>query len=275
MPSLQALSQRLKAVTSTARLTKTMKVVASVKLKVAQRAMDAGRPFAAATNSLMMPVLSPEEDFKPETPLITAVTTDKGLCGGINSRIAKETKLVIDGAVKGGAAVPALNIIGNKGVSALNRTHASYISLSIDETYTGPITFSLASFLAEQMLATPADQYSILSNKFVSVMTQEPTFTTFKGPEALTASGTFDEYEFEGEKESILADLYQFNVACTVYGCLLENVTSEVASRMSAMDSASNNANEMINKLRLTYNRQRQAVITTELTEIVAGAESV
>jgi len=87
--------------------------------------------------------------------------------------------------------------------------------------------------------------------------------------------GVFDEFEFEGEKESVLADMYQFNLACTIYGCLLENVTCEQASKMSAMESASNNASEMISKLRLTYNRQRQAVITTELTEIVAGAESV
>eukprot|EP00962_Isochrysis_galbana_P001349 scaffold343_cov120-Isochrysis_galbana.AAC.12 len=98
---------------------------------------------------------------------------------------------------------------------------------------------------------------------------------SFKGPEVLGESGVFDEYEFEGEKEEILADLYQFNLACSVYGCLLENLTSEQASRMTAMDSASNNAKDMISKLQLAYNRLRQAKITTELTEIVAGAESV
>jgi len=275
MPSLQALSQRLKAVTSTARLTKTMKVVASVKLKVAQRKMDQGRPFASSISSIMGPVLTPDDDFKAETPLLMAVSTDKGLCGGINSRVVKEVKLTIAGAEDAGAPVPTLKIIGGKGVSGLARTHSSYIKLSIDETYTGPITFSLASFLAEQMLTTPADTYTILYNKFFSVITFEVTPIKIKGPEALGESGVLDEFEFEGEKENILANMYQFNLACTLYGCLLENVTCEQASKMTAMENASNNANEMIDKLRLTYNRQRQAVITTELTEIVAGAESV
>ena len=108
MPSLQALSQRLKAVTSTARLTKTMKVVASVKLKVAQRTMEAGRPFASSISSLMDPILIPDEEYKAETPFLLAVTTDKGLCGGINSRIAKEVKLTLDGAEASGAPIPTV-----------------------------------------------------------------------------------------------------------------------------------------------------------------------
>ncbi|KAL1518840.1 hypothetical protein AB1Y20_003117 [Prymnesium parvum] len=275
MPSLQALSQRLKAVTSTARLTKTMKVVASVKLKVAQRKLEEGRPFATSISALMNPILTPGEDFKAETPYLLAITTDKGLCGGINARIAKEVKLTVDAAANKEEPVPTVQIIGSKGVAALQRTHSSRITLSIDETYQGPITFSLASFIAEQILATPADVYTILFNKFKSVITFDVTPISIKGPEALAEMGVFDEFEFEGEKESVLADMYQFNLACTIYGCLLENVTCEQASKMSAMESASNNASEMISKLRLTYNRQRQAVITTELTEIVAGAESV
>jgi len=275
MPSLQALAQRLKAVKSTARLTKTMKVVASVKLKVAQRRMEAGRPFATAISSIFGDVLTPGEEDKAETPMIFAVTTDKGLCGGINARIAKEVKTVIDEAVKDEAPVPGLQVVGVKGMSALQRTHGAYINVSMDECYGGAVTFSLASFLAEQMLSSPSDQYTILYNQFKSVITFEVTPITFLGPEALGGSGVLDEYEFEGEKESILADMYQFNLASTIYGCLLENVTCEQASKMSAMDNASNNANDMIEKLTLTYNRQRQAVITTELTEIVAGAESV
>ncbi|KAL3915737.1 MAG: hypothetical protein SGPRY_007100, partial [Prymnesium sp.] len=106
MPSLQALSQRLKAVTSTARLTKTMKVVASVKLKVAQRKMEEGRPFASSISALMNPILTPNEDFTSEAPYLLAITTDKGLCGGINARIAKEVKLTMDKAVSTESAVP-------------------------------------------------------------------------------------------------------------------------------------------------------------------------
>ena len=101
------------------------------------------------------------------------------------------------------------------------------------------------------------------------------TALAFKGPEVLGGSGVMDEYEFEGEKEEILADLYQFNLAVSIYSCILENVTSEQASKMTAMDSATTNANDMISKLTIVYNRRRQAKVTTELTEIVAGAESV
>merc|ERR1712151_340184 len=166
-------------------------------------------------------------------------------------------------------------IVGGKARDGLVRTHGKAISACYDEVYKGAVTFSLASFLTEQMLATPANDYSILYNKFQSVISFEVEKLSFKGPEALGESGALDEYEFEGDKTDILANLYQFNLACSVYGCLLENVTSEQASRMSAMDSASNNAKDMINKLALQYNRLRQAKITTELTEIVAGAESV
>ena len=166
-------------------------------------------------------------------------------------------------------------VVGNKSVSGLLRTHGDFITTTIDETYTMPVTFTLASFIAEQMVASEAEQYTILYNKFFSVINFEVAPKTLKGPDALGASGTFDDFEFEGDQEVVLADLYQFNLACTIYSALLENVTSEQASRMTAMDSATNNAVEAGNKLTVLYNRLRQAKITTELTEIVAGAESV
>ena len=166
-------------------------------------------------------------------------------------------------------------VIGSKTVSGIQRTHGEHIATSIDETYTMPVTFTLASFIAEQMVASEAEQYTILYNKFFSVINFEVAPKTLKGPDALGASGTFDDFEFEGDQEVVLADLYQFNLACTIYSALLENVTSEQASRMTAMDSATNNALEAGNKLTVLYNRLRQAKITTELTEIVAGAESV
>jgi ATP synthase F1 gamma subunit len=121
----------------------------------------------------------------------------------------------------------------------------------------------------------PSRRYTILYNKFFSVIKFEVQPKTIKGPEVLGASGVFDDFEFEGDQEVVLADLYQFNLACTVYSAMLENVTSEQASRMTAMDSATNNAQEAGSKLQILYNRLRQAKITTELTEIVAGAESV
>jgi len=272
MPSLKSLSLRLRSVTSTAKITKAMKMVAASKLRSAETKMRAARPFASSINDLMGSYLAPKEEDTPESKALVAVSSDKGLCGGINSRVTKAVKLIYDAEPE---VEPKLLIVGSKVRDGLTRTHGTKINTSIDEAYNVPITFSLASFLSEQVLATPADEYTILYNKFNSVIAFDVTPFAIKGPEALGESGVFDEYEFEGEKEDILANMYQFNLACAMYGCMLENTTSEQASRMTAMDAATNNANEMINTLRIKYNRQRQAVITTELTEIVAGAESV
>jgi F-type H+-transporting ATPase subunit gamma len=266
----------MKSVLSTAKITKAMKMVAASKLKGAERMMLQARPFASSINGLMETKLTPGEDDPPsENPLLLAISSDKGLCGGINTRVSKEVKLAIDAAAKAEQPTPKVMIIGNKSVAGLVRTHGEHITTSIDETYTMPVTFTLASFIAEQMVASEATQYTILYNKFYSVINFEVSPKSLKGPDALGASGTFDDFEFEGDQEVVLADLYQFNLACTVYAALLENVTSEQASRMTAMDAATNNAMEAGGKLTVLYNRLRQAKITTELTEIVAGAESV
>jgi F-type H+-transporting ATPase subunit gamma len=272
MPSVKDLGKRLKSVTSTSKITKAMKMVAASKLRHAETAMLKARPFAASVSNLMMEHISVAEEDVLEKPTMIAVSSDKGLCGGINSKVVKQIKIMLDAP---DAPAAELLIVGGKARDGLSRTHGKSISAVYDEAYKGPVTFSLASFLAEQMLVAPADSYTIIFNKFTSVISQEVSTMTFKGPEALGGSGVMDEYEFEGDKEVVLADLYQFNLACSLYGCLLENVTSEQASRMTAMDSASNNATDMIAKLQLQYNRLRQAKITTELTEIVAGAESV
>jgi len=272
--SLKVLAMRIKATKSTSKITKAMKMVAAAKLKGAERMMLAARPFADSIGSVMAPVLSPkDEDEPPENSLLLAISSDKGLCGGINSRVVKEVKLTIGD--KDVEAAPELMIVGSKARDGLSRTHGKYISTSFDETYAGPITFSLASFLAEQVLAKPADEYTVLYNKFKSVIAFDVTPLTIKGPAVLGESGVLDEFEFEGEKEDVLANLYQFNLATQIYSCLLENATSEQASRMTAMDSATTNANDLVSKLTIVYNRRRQAKITTELTEIVAGAESV
>jgi len=271
--SLKQLSMRIRSTTSTAKITKAMKMVAAAKLKGAERKMLAARPFADSTRSLMDAVLSPkEEDETPESMLLLAISSDKGLCGGINSRVVKETKNII---AEKEASNPQLLIVGGKARDGLARTHSKYIDTSIDEVYNTGVTFSTASFLAEQMLAKPVDQYTILFNKFKSVIAFDVEPQIINGPAVLGESGVFDEYEFEGEKEEVLANLYQFHLAVQIYSNLLENVTSEQASKMTAMDSATTNANEMITKLTIIYNRRRQAKVTTELTEIVAGAESV
>jgi len=275
MPSVKDLGKRLKSVTSTSKITKAMKMVAASKLRQAEVNMKAARPFASSMHGFLSEHITPaEDDAKPVSQTLLALSSDKGLCGGINSRVVKQVKIALDSATAEDRSIELL-LVGSKARDGLMRSHSKRIGVSFDETYRGPVTFSLASFLAEEMLAKPADSYSILYNKFKSVISFDVTPLNFKSPEVLGGSGVMDDYEFEGNKEEVLNDMYQFNIACNLYGCILENVTSEQASRMTAMDSASTNASEMIAKLQLQYNRLRQAKITTELTEIVAGAESV
>ena len=145
---------RIKSTTSTAKITKAMKMVAAAKLKGAERMMLAARPFTASIKSLMDPVLAAKEDEDaPESSLLLAVSSDKGLCGGINSRVVKAVKNLIGAE----GATPEMIIVGGKARDGLARTHASYFSTTIDETYTMPVSFSMASFIAEQMLARPVD----------------------------------------------------------------------------------------------------------------------
>ena len=306
MPSLQALSQRLKSVTSTARLTKTMKVVASVKLKVAQRTMEAARPFGAST-SVLADVLTPgEEDEAPESKLIVPITSDRGLCGGVNSYIIKDVKKFHAENPENASTL----IIGSKGVPGLGRTHGELISTSIDETYQQPVSFSLASFLAEQILASPQQEYTILYNKFRSVINFEPTPIVIKGPEALGASGVLDEFEFEGEKEEVRDRAAPARPRTPAARRPLPPLPRPAAHplpppppgarrhvpvqpgdddlrvpprehhvRAGVADDGDGQRLEQRRRgdleAPLQYSRQRQAVITTELTEIVAGAESV
>jgi ATP synthase F1 gamma subunit len=276
--SLKQLAMRIRSTTSTAKITKAMKMVAAAKLKTAERNLIAAQSFTKSFSPLFDPVLTPDPeaaDYEaPESVLALALSSDKGLCGGINSRVVKEMKITIDAAEAAGTTPPKIMICGGKVRDGLQRTHAKSIATTIDEAYGKPVNFALAAFVTEQMLAESGD-YTITANKFKSVITQEVETQAYKGPEALGASGVMDEYEFEGEKEDILANLYQFHLATQVFEALLNNTTSELASKMTAMDSATTNAEEMIGKLTIIYNRKRQAKVTTELTEIVAGAESV
>jgi ATP synthase F1 gamma subunit len=277
--SLKQLSMRIRSTTSTSKITKAMKMVAAAKLKSAERVMLASRPFASATNDVFGALLTPDPEAEgyepPEGTLSLALSSDKGLCGGINSRVVKEIKLQIGSAEDAGTPTPEVMICGGKVRDGLARTHGAHIVTTMDECYNKPVTFSLASFVTEQMLSKSGVEYNIIGNKFKSVIAQDVETTKIKGPECLGGSGVLDEYEFEGEKEDILANLYQFHLATQIYSGLLNNVTSELASKMTAMDSATTNAQDMISKLTIIYNRRRQAKVTTELTEIVAGAESV
>lgn len=199
----------------------------------------------------------------------------QGLCGGVNSSVVKATKALIAQSKDKGEA-SQLFIVGSKARDALTRDFSQLMVANVDEIYQKPFSWAQAAVLADEVLAHDFDKLSILYNKFYSVVRFEVTPLHIGVPGLLSSSGKLDEYEVDEEEDAeMLHDLYQFELASRLFNCVLENSTSENASRMTAMDNASKNASDMINKLQVVYNRQRQAVITTELNEIISGAESL
>lgn len=202
--------------------------------------------------------------------LITAISSDKGLCGGVNSYIVKQVKFAI---AKDEAA--SVMLVGGKARDGLIREYKKYFTVSMDEVYTKPVTFSLAAFIGEKMLNQEYSYIRLFYNQFQSVVNFEVTALLLPDKDTVVDTQALDAYEFEGDKSVVMGDLYEFFVATSLYNCILENQTSEQASRMTAMDNATNNAGDMIDKLALIYNRTRQAAITNELMEIISGAESL
>lgn len=199
----------------------------------------------------------------------------QGLCGGVNSSVVKATKLMISSSKAKGEAAQ-LFIVGSKARDALMREHAPMLVANVDEIYQKPFSWAQAACLADEVLAHDFDKLSIIYNKFYSVVRFEVTPLHIGAPTLLADTDKLAEYEIDEEEDAeMMDDLYKFELASRLFNCVLENSTSENASRMTAMDNASKNAKDMINKLQVVYNRQRQAVITTELNEIISGAESL
>jgi len=231
------------------------------------------------------------------TELYIMTTSDRGLCGGVNSMVSKLVKAEIDDNNKGVADAPVF-IIGDKGRPVMARTHGDHIACTVDECWKAPMNFSVAGSIALRALAaaenSDASTVSITYNRFKSAISYDTTrffMTNFSvGGDSLTSAeaqaegGDAEErvppylrdYEMEPEsKAEALQNLFEFSLAGSIYGACIENAASEQSSRMSAMDNASKNAGEMIESLTLQYNRARQAKITTELIEIISGAESL
>jgi ATP synthase F1 gamma subunit len=276
--SVKQLRLRLASVKSIQRITKTMKMVAAAKLKGFQTRMYEARPLGERVNYIVsqIPPANEEESAKDLKHLILPITSDRGLCGGVNGAVSKQVKTLF-------STLPAdseLFIIGNKGEGLLKRTHQVNIKRLVSDCYKNPTSFALASEIAEEVAtAMKYDKATIVFNQFKSAIAYNTLAQEIESPELMTERlATFSEkYEFEDEfVESVwMQDMMHFCLASKIYACLLESATAEVSARMQAMENATKNCGEMIQKLTLQMNKARQAMITQELGEIVSGAAAV
>ncbi|KAI3424192.1 hypothetical protein D9Q98_009548 [Chlorella vulgaris] len=282
--STLAVKQRMKSVGNIQKITKAMKMVAASKMRSATAATENSRGIVQP----FLRMLGDMPDTQGAKAVFVPVTSDKGLCGGINSTVCKYTratvKAVRDGAAAAdsGEAAPEMMLVvmGEKGRAQLQRDMRDNIYGTVADTNKVKITFPEASAIAEELLKTEYDTARILYNRFVSAINQKPTIATVLSPDALERAaaegGAMDSYELEGpDRPEMLMDLAEFQLAATLYNSMMENNCSEQSSRMSAMENSTKNAGEMLGKLTLTYNRTRQASITTELIEIISGATAL
>ncbi|MDP5364775.1 MAG: F0F1 ATP synthase subunit gamma [Paracoccaceae bacterium] len=291
MPNLKDLKNRIASVKSTRKITKAMQMVAAAKLRRAQDAAEASRPYTERFNAVMAGLASSVggSDSAPrllagtgddKVHLLVVMTAERGLCGGFNSNIAKLAKQKAAELLGKGKTVKILTV-GKKGRDQMKREYASHFVGHVDLTEIKRVGYADAQEIARDVLARfdagDFDVATIFYSKFVNVVSQIPTAqqiipASFEQSETDAASTLYD---YEPDEEAILADLLPRGVATQIFSALLENGASEQGARMSAMDNATRNAGEMIEKLTIEYNRSRQAVITNELIEIISGAEAL
>ena len=292
MPSLKDLKNRIASVKSTRKITKAMQMVAAAKLRRAQDAAEAARPYTERFNAVMGQLASSASgsDTAPkllrgtgsdQTHLLVVMTAERGLCGGFNANIAKLAKQRADKLVAEGKTVKIITV-GKKGRESMRRGYSQYFVDHVDLSDVKRLGYGDASAVAADVLkrfdAGEFDVATIFFAKFNTVISQDPTAqqiipAKFDAPEGDAGASTL--YDYEPGEEAILADLLPRAVATQIFAALLENGASEQGARMSAMDSATRNAGEMIDKLTIEFNRSRQAVITNELIEIISGAEAL
>lgn len=288
MPSLKDLKNRIGSVKNTRKITKAMQMVAAAKLRRAQEAAEAGRPFAERMNSVMAALASgvgqsesaPKlliGNGKDQIHLLVVMTAERGLCGGFNSSIVKLARARATELVGQGKTVKILTV-GKKGREQLRRDWGHTFVGHVDLSEVKRVGYANAQDVARQVTAAfdngDADVVTIFYNRFQSVISQIPTAKQII-PAQFEASGAPALYDYEPSEEAILADLLPRSIATQVFTALLENGASEQGARMSAMDNATRNAGDMINRLTIQYNRSRQAAITKELIEIISGAEAL
>eukprot|EP00188_Purpureofilum_apyrenoidigerum_P002337 Plantae.Rhodophyta-Purpureofilum_apyrenoidigerum.ctg24419.p1 GENE.Plantae.Rhodophyta-Purpureofilum_apyrenoidigerum.ctg24419~~Plantae.Rhodophyta-Purpureofilum_apyrenoidigerum.ctg24419.p1 ORF type:complete len:335 (-),score=69.30 Plantae.Rhodophyta-Purpureofilum_apyrenoidigerum.ctg24419:67-1023(-) len=280
MANLKAVRNRMRSVGSISKITKAMKMVAAAKLRGVQSKQQLARPFSDSMDEFFKTLNNPERSDKQSTAkkaLVIALTSDRGLCGGVNSSVVKDVRAYIGGSSSENEE-KAILLLGDKGRDALSRTLGSSIIISFKDVFKNLPTFPQVCVITEEILAREFDIVTIVYNQFRSVISQEVSRRNVYGLEYLQNNASlFDEYEFDTDLDGAMAfrDLFEFQIATQLYSAMLDNSTSEQAARMSAMDNATNNAKDMLGRLTITYNRQRQAVITSELIEIISGAEAL
>jgi len=291
VPNLKDLKNRIESVKNTRKITKAMQMVAAAKLRRAQDAAEASRPYSERFNtvlaSLAASVGSSESapillrgTGKQDVHLLIVMTAERGLCGGFNSNIAKLARSHAAKLKQDGKRVKIITV-GKKGRDALKRDLGEYFVEHVDLSEFKSIKYVNAQAIAKGLLArfddSEYDVATIFYSKFVNVVSQIPTAQQII-PAIFDDQSSASEtavYDYEPDEETILADLLPRGVATQIFAALLENGASEQGARMSAMDNATRNAGDMIDKLTIEFNRSRQAVITNELIEIISGAEAL
>mmetsp|Transcript_6451 Transcript_6451/g.15981 ORF Transcript_6451/g.15981 Transcript_6451/m.15981 type:complete len:268 (+) Transcript_6451:242-1045(+) len=263
---------RMKSVKAVQKITAAMKMVAASKLKGVETLNLKARPFGAAVDKFFVDVPAAPEDREEldGKHLLVPITSDRGLCGGINSSVVKAAKLRVQEDPE-----LVMSIFGDKAKAGLMRNAKNNFSSVTTDISRKPASFVQASLLAERVLEVDSKDIDIIYNKFQSVIAFDTVTEKLEAPKDMTTRAWNTEYEFDDDEEEIVKDLSEFRIASKLYSSLLENATSEQSARMTAMDNASKNAGDMLDKLTLLYNRTRQAGITTELCEIVSGAEAL
>jgi len=293
MPSLDDLKKRIASVKSTQKITKAMKMVAAAKLRRAQENAEKGRPFSEKMNNIILNLSNSISDKdnaskfltgtgNDKTYLCVVITADRGLCGGFNTNICKKARGYFENILKQGKTLKIFTV-GSKGHDQLKRVYGKYIIEKVNFKGFKKISYNEAENIGKKIIDlfnnNQFDICTIFYNKFKNVITQIPQSQQIIPIENLKKEEEKEKvqnpYEFEPEESEILKDLLPRNISTQIFKAFLENAASEQGSRMTAMDNATRNAGDLVDKLTITYNRSRQATITKELIEIISGAESL
>ena len=292
MPSLDDLKKRIKSVKSTQKITKAMKMVAAAKLIKAQESAEKGRPYSQKMQNIILNLTKSINDPQNAPKLLVGtgedkkylcvvLTADRGLCGGFNSNICKLAKTNFKKILGEGKELNIITV-GSKGHDQIKREYEKYVIKKFSFKDKKNISFNEADEVGKEIISlfnqNKFDKCIIFYNNFKNVITQIPQAQQIIPAETKNLKEGNDQnfsYEFEPEEDEILEDLLPKNISTQVFKALLENAASEQGSRMTAMDNATRNAGDLVDKLTIDYNRSRQASITKELIEIISGAESL
>ena len=290
MASLDDLKKRIASVKSTQKITKAMKMVAAAKLRKAQESAERGRPYSKKMNNIILNLSKGKSDKenapkllsgtgKDKVHLCVVMTSDRGLCGGFNSNIIKKAKSYFSKILAEGKELKIITV-GSKGNDQLKRAFGEKIIENISFKESKNVNYfdadKVGKLVIEKFEENDFDVCTIFYNRFKNVITQIPQAQQIIPLNNEEDEGSSDgSYEFEPDEDEILSNLLPKNISTQIFKAMLENSASEQGSRMSAMDNATRNAGEMVDKLTIKYNRSRQAAITKELIEIISGAESL